>query len=173
MPHAKKEEPAEEQFHDADDFVPRQDRAATLDHGVETFVIGDDKEDDIKQEDRELERCTVDLNSVIARRCTPEVPHAKCQQAGPEETKAKEEDPSRTPASEQVGTQPAPTKLSESSAVLNGACASACAHSAPISQSDNDVFGFSSTFKQTPKPEKSLENQLKKHSFHENPPSPL
>ena len=48
VPHAKEEEPPEEQYHDADDFVPRQDRAATLDHGVETFVIGDDKEDEIK-----------------------------------------------------------------------------------------------------------------------------
>ena len=55
VPYAKEETP-EEQYHDADDFVPRQDRAATLDHGVETFVIGDDKEDEIKQEEREGQR---------------------------------------------------------------------------------------------------------------------
>ena len=137
VPYAK-EEPPEEQYHDADDFVPRQDRAATLDHGVETFVIGDDKEDEIKQEEREG------------------------QQAGPEETKVEEESPSRTPASELVGTQPAPTKLSESSAVSSDACASACAHSAPPSQSDVEFFDFNNTFKQTQKSfDKSSQKQPK------------
>ena len=50
-----KEQTPEEQYHDANDFVPRHDRAATLDAGViapshpEIFIFGDKKEEEAKQ----------------------------------------------------------------------------------------------------------------------------
>ena len=119
-----KEQAPEEQYHDADDFVPQQDRAATLETGdiapshPETFIIGDDKEDETKQEEEEGER------------------------AGPEAKQEEAEGTSRTPASEPVGTQPAPTQPSAPSAVSSDACASACAHSAPPSQSDVEFYDF-------------------------------
>ena len=125
------EQTPEEQHHDADDFVPRQDRAATLDTGViapsrpQTFDISDNKEDEAKQEKEED------------------------RQADPEEKKDKAEATSRTPASEPVGKQPAPTSLRESSVASSSVDASARAHSAPPLQSNVQNFVFHDIFKQT------------------------
>ena len=113
---ANEEQTPEEQYHDADDFVPRQDRAATLDAGViapthpETFIIGDEEEE-TKQEQEEKEGEG---------------------QAAPEAKKEEAEGTSGTSAFEPVGPQLAPTPLNDLSlAASSNACASACAHSAP------------------------------------------
>ena len=123
-------------YHDADDFVPCQDRQRTLEgsSGPEVFVIGADE----KEEGEE--------NAL--REGPPEVPLA--HQVQKVKGEAKEEGAKgspRTSATEQEALQPARRSFNVLSQSSSSSSACARAQSSPPSQSDE--LGFCRLFKRT------------------------
>ena len=123
-------EAQEEGRHDADDFVPRQDRGATLEGDSTAY-----RQDCLAASHPEV--VIIDADEDEAKEKEEEVPEGR---------PGKDEGISGTPSIEPVGSQPAPPSLN----LLSGASssigsASARARSVPTSRSDD--LGFCTTFK--------------------------
>ena len=140
-------EAREEEHHDADDFVPRQDREATLEESLpEMFTIGADDEETAKEEEVRLnEPSWVEASVVPEGRRLNEPSWVEASETTP--VPKKEEGNSGTPTIELEGPQPAPFKLNVLSQSSLSGSASARARSVPTSRSDD--FGLCTVFKTT------------------------
>ena len=142
-----KEEAHEGEHHEADDFVPRQDREATLEGSLpEMFTIGVDDEETAKEEEVRLnEPSWVGASEVPKETAVAQTyPFGSEATAGPGTKPEKEEGNSGTPAIELEGSQPALSKLNFLSQSSGSGSASARAHSVPASRSDD--FGLCTVF---------------------------
>ena len=139
-----KEEAHEGEHHEADDFVPRQDREATLEGSLpEMFTIGVDDEETAKEEEVRLnERSCVEASVVPEGRRLNEHSCVEASEATP--VPKKEEGNSGTPTIELEVPQPAPFKLNVLSQSSLSGSASARARSVPTSRSDD--FGLCTVF---------------------------
>ena len=174
-----KEEAHEGEHHEADDFVPRQDREATLEGSLpEMFTIGVDDEETAKEEEVRLnEHSCVEASVVPEGRRLNEhscveasvVPEGRrlnkhsCVEAS-ETTPVpkKEEGNSGTPTIELEGPQPAPFKLNVLSQSSLSGSASARARSVPTSRSDD--FGLCQFLKQRKTYQTSSKNHIRTNS---------
>ena len=157
-----KEEAHEGEHHDADDFVPRQDREATLEGSLpEMFTIGVDDEETAKEEEVRLSEPSWVEASVVpeGRRLNK---HSCVEASETTPVPKKEEGNSGTPTIELEGPQPAPFKLNVLSQSSLSGSASARARSVPTSRSDD--FGLCQFLKQRKTYQTSSKNHIRTNS---------